>query len=104
MPLIADRFFRMKNAGEVVDLATSEVVRLTLEPSSANTRERAAVCDRLAGLRHPLLLPLVDYGMHGSRWFEAHARLPALQVPGVLARRAALQLGRPHPAAAAVPD
>src|SRR5260221_10497258 len=104
MPLIADRFFRMKNEGEVVDLATSEVVRLTLEPSAANPRERAGVCDRLAGLRHPLLLPLVDYGMHGSRWFEAHARLPALQVPGVQARRAALHLVRFLRAADVEPD
>src|SRR5260221_12724405 len=94
MPFIADRFFRRKNEGEVVGLATSEVVRLTLEPSSANTRERAAVCDRLSALRHPLLLPLVDYGMHGSRWFEAHARLAALRAPGVQARLAALHLVR----------
>jgi DNA-binding NtrC family response regulator/tetratricopeptide (TPR) repeat protein len=94
MPLIADRFFRVKDEREVVDLATSEIVRLTIEPSSANTRARATSCDRLAGLRHPLLLPLVDYGMHGARWFEAHACLPALRVPGVHARRAALHLVR----------
>ena len=94
MPLIADRFFRIKDEAEVVDLATSEIVRLTIEPSSTNTRARAAACDRLAGLRHPLLLPLVDYGMHGARWFEAHACLPALRVPGVHARQAALHLVR----------
>ena len=94
MPLIADRFFRMKDGGEVVDLATAEIVRLTVESGVVNTRERAAACDRLSGLRHPLLLPLVDYGMHGARWFEAHARLPALGVPGVHARRTALHLVR----------
>src|SRR5437867_10027436 len=94
MPLIADRFLRLKDGGEVVDLATAEVVRLTIESGEVNTRQRAAACDRLSGLRHPLLLPLVDYGMHGPRWFEAHARLPALRVPGIHTRRAALHLVR----------
>jgi DNA-binding NtrC family response regulator/tetratricopeptide (TPR) repeat protein len=94
MPLIADRFLRLKEGGEVVDLATTEVVQLALEPAPAKTRERAATCDRLAGVRHPLLLPLLDYGMHGARWFEAHARLPALRVPAGHARRAALHLVR----------
>jgi len=75
MPLIADRFFRTADDAEVVDLATAEIVRLAIEPSAVNTRERAAVCDRLSDLRHPLLVPLVDYGMHGGRWFEAHAGL-----------------------------
>jgi DNA-binding NtrC family response regulator/tetratricopeptide (TPR) repeat protein len=94
MPLIADRFFRRLDGAEVVDLATAEIVRLIIEPPAPNARERIAVCDRLADLRHPLLLPLVDYGMHGGRWFEAHARLPALRVPAVHARRAALHLVR----------
>ena len=94
MPLIADRFCRLKEDGEIVDLATAEIVRLTIEPPTVNTRERAAACDRLAGLRHPLLLPPADYGMHGARWFEAHACLPALRVPGVHAREAALHLVR----------
>lgn len=66
MPLIADRFLRLNEAGEVVDLATTEVVHLAVDPSPPDSRERAAVCDRLAGLRHPLLRPLVDYGMHLS--------------------------------------
>jgi DNA-binding NtrC family response regulator/tetratricopeptide (TPR) repeat protein len=94
MPLIADRFLRMKDGGEVVDLATTEMVRLTVDSGAVNTRERAAVCDRLSALRHPLLLPTIDYGMHGTRWFEAHARLPAQGVPGVHATRAALHLVR----------
>jgi DNA-binding NtrC family response regulator/tetratricopeptide (TPR) repeat protein len=94
MLLIADRFFRATPDGEVIDLATGETVRLVTEPSSVHTRDRAAACDRLSGLRHPLLLPLVDYGMHGARWFEAHARLPALRVPGARARHAALHLVR----------
>jgi DNA-binding NtrC family response regulator/tetratricopeptide (TPR) repeat protein len=94
MPLIADRFFRLNEDSEIVDLATAEAVRLTIESPASNLRDRAAACDRLAGLRHPLLLPIVDYGMHGARWFEAHARLPALHVPGILAREAALHLVR----------
>ncbi len=77
-----------------MDLGTAEIVRLAIEPSAVNTRARGAVCDRLSDLRHPLLVPLVDYGMHGARWFEAHARLLALRVPGVQARRAALHLVR----------
>jgi len=48
VPLIADRFLRLKEGGEVVDLATTEVVHLAIEPSPANGRTRAAVCDRLA--------------------------------------------------------
>src|SRR5436190_13726441 len=94
MPLVADRFFRVGEEGEILDLATGGAVRLTLEAAGTQTRERGAACDRLAGLRHPLLLPLVDYGMHGARWFEAHARLPALQVPDGHARLAALHLVR----------
>ena len=94
MPLIADRFFRLTADSEIVDLATAEAVRVTIDAPAANVRHRAAACDRLAGLRHPLLLPLVDYGMYGARWFEAHARLPALRVPGPLAREAALHLVR----------
>ena len=94
MPLVADRFFRVGEEGEILDLATGGAVRLTLEAAGTQTRERGAACDRLAGLRHPLLLPLVDYGMHGTRWFEAHARLPALRIAGVQARDAALHLVR----------
>src|SRR5436190_1389159 len=94
MPLVADRFFRVGEEGEILDLATGGAVRLTLEAAGTQTRERGAACDRLAGLRHPLLLPLVDYGMYGTRWFEAHARLPALRIAGVQARDAALHLVR----------
>ena len=95
MPLIADRFLRQKNDdGEVVDLATGEMVRLAIGPPGP-THDRASVCDRLSGLRHPLLLPLVDYGMHGRQWFEAHARLPALRAPGVRTSRTLWPSSRP---------
>ena len=94
MPLIADRFFRLNEDSEIVDLATAEAVRVTIEPPPAHIRDRARTCDRLAAVRHPLLLPLIDYGMHGGRWYEAHARLPALRVPDVHTRGAALHLVR----------
>jgi DNA-binding NtrC family response regulator/tetratricopeptide (TPR) repeat protein len=94
MPLIADRFLVHEEPREVVDLATGEVVRLVVEHAPAGVAARVAVCDRLAALRHPLLLPLVDYGMCGDRWFEAHAWLPALRAPALQARQTALHLVR----------
>src|SRR5260370_29253690 len=76
MPLIADRFCRLKEDGEIVDLATAEIVRLTIEPPTVNTRERAAACDRLAAPRPPLPLPRAHYGAHGARGLAAHSGLP----------------------------
>ena len=92
--LIADRF--LSTDDEVTDLATGETVRLSIEPRPSRTlvARRLATCDRLAGLRHPLLRPLVDYGMFGDCWFEAHASVPALPVFGMQAREAALHLVR----------
>ena len=92
MPLIAERF--LVEDDEVVDLATGETVRLSIDPAGARTRARAALCDRLFDLRHPLLLPLVDYGICGDAWFEAHASLPPLRARGVDARASALHLVR----------
>ena len=43
-------------------------------------RSRTTLCDRLAAIRHPLLLPLVDYGTCGTQWFEAHVPLPFARV------------------------
>lgn len=92
MPLIADRF--LAEDDEVVDLATGETVRLSIDAGAARARERVTLCDRLFSVRHPLLLPLVDYGAVGSRWFEAHANLPALRVSSAEARACALHLVR----------
>jgi DNA-binding NtrC family response regulator len=92
MALIADRF--LIDEDDAVDLATGEGVRLSIEPGSAGSRERAAACDRLIGVRHPLLFPLLDYGTFGDRWFEAHAAQSALQVSSGHARAAALHLVR----------
>jgi DNA-binding NtrC family response regulator len=92
MTLIADRF--LIDEDDAVDLATGEGVRLSIEFRSAGSHERAAACDRLMGVRHPLLFPLLDYGAFGDRWFEAHAAQPALTISNGHARAAALHLVR----------
>ena len=83
MPVVADRFLADEEDG-VIDLATGQSVRLTFACAlpRADARARAAVCDRLALLRHPLLVPLIDYGCVGPDWFEAHACVPPLRVSG----------------------
>ena len=95
MTLVADRFV-VHEQDCVTDLATGETVRLTIARalSRADAEARAAICDRLAGLSHPLLVPLVDYGSVGRDWFEAHSVIPALRVSDLDARRAALHLVR----------
>lgn len=82
MELLADRF--RVHDGRVMDLTTGAPVRFSLDGPSrrAEAQKRSALCDRLASVRHPLLLPLVDYGLWRDRWFEAHAVLPALRAPG----------------------
>src|SRR5690242_2742776 len=70
MPVIAERFLADEDG--VVDLATGESIRLTIDRVESCTPTRADACDALFGLRHPLLLPLVDYGVVGAHWFEAH--------------------------------
>jgi len=92
MPLIAERFLADEDG--VVDLATGESIRLTIDRVETRTSTRADACDVLFGLRHPLLLPLVDYGVVGEHWFEAHAHLQALRVPPLQTRPCALHLVR----------
>ena len=91
MPLIADRF--LAEDDDVVDLATGESVRLTIE-AAPGARARTDMCDRLFAVRHPLLRPLIDYGVCASGWFEAHAHLPPLHASGTDARGLALHLVR----------
>ena len=95
MSLVADRFL-VDEEEDVVDLATGETVRLTIAPALSPTERaaRAALCDRLSVVRHPLLIPLIDYGGAGPNFFEAHGCLPPLRVSGADARRAALHLVR----------
>jgi DNA-binding NtrC family response regulator len=92
MTLIAERFLADEDG--VVDLATGESIRLTIDRLERRTHDRAGPCDVLFGLRHPLLLPLVDYGVIGEHWFEAHAHLPTLRVPPLQSRPCALHLVR----------
>jgi two-component system, NtrC family, response regulator HydG len=96
MPLIADRFLSTDRPGDAIDLATDERVRLfvDVEVSRAAMAARTVVCDRLAGLRHPLLRPLVDYGAHGRGWFEAYACVPPATMGAGARRPAVLHLVR----------
>jgi transcriptional regulator with AAA-type ATPase domain/tetratricopeptide (TPR) repeat protein len=97
MALVADRFLTLDDrAGEALDLATGERARLFVDAyaSAADVWARAALCDRLAALRHPLLLPLLDYGTCGTRWFEAHAPAPPLRLSRAQLRRWVLHLVR----------
>ena len=94
MRVFADRF--LLDDADVVDLATGQIVRLWIEryPVRASIRDRLRLCDALAALRHPLLLPLVDYGFAEETWFEAHAVRPPLRMPAGRARQLALHLVR----------
>jgi DNA-binding NtrC family response regulator len=93
MDVIADRFGIERD--RTIDLATGYVVRLeaSADLSRAQVAERGALCDRLASLRHPLLVPLVDYGMWGGRWLEAHACGSSVRISAA-PRHAALHLVR----------
>jgi DNA-binding NtrC family response regulator/tetratricopeptide (TPR) repeat protein len=73
MQIVADRFALVQDAW--IDLATGARVRL--HTTAAGTRGAqvawASRCATQAGLRHPLLNPLVDYGiLDASRRFEAY--------------------------------
>jgi DNA-binding NtrC family response regulator/tetratricopeptide (TPR) repeat protein len=91
--LFAERFFC--DGRGVLDLATGEPVRISVAHlDAAGERARSAQCSALSELRHPLLLPLVDYGIAHGRWFEAHASVPRLRASAIQAGRAARHLGR----------
>ena len=94
MRVFADRF--LIEDGGTIDLATGELVRLTFDgclPAAALARRRE-VCDRLATLRHALLLPLLDYGTADELWFEAHAVRPPMSAGPAGSRQLALHLVR----------
>src|SRR5919199_293796 len=94
MRLFADRF--LVEDERALDLATGGRVRLTIDraPTRALIRDRDAVCCELAGIRHPLLVPIVDFGRAEGHWFEGHADVPPLRVARDESRRAALHLVR----------
>jgi DNA-binding NtrC family response regulator len=94
MRVFADRF--LLDDADVIDLATGESVRLWFDPRppQRSLPERFRACDALAALRHPLLLPLVDYGPAAEGWFEANAVRPAITTGVGNGRRLALHLVR----------
>src|SRR4051812_224759 len=71
--LLADRF--ASAGGQWVDLATGAAVRIRVAPAgSLRTQlEWNSRCAALAGLRHPAINPLIDYGMADAQHsFEAY--------------------------------
>ena len=94
MRVFGDRF--LLDDGEAVDLATGELVRLTFErhPAARTIAERTHLCDVVSMLRHPLLVPLLDYGTTEDGWFEAHAVRPPLRTGAMPSRQLALHVVR----------
>jgi DNA-binding NtrC family response regulator/tetratricopeptide (TPR) repeat protein len=86
--LLADRF--VPSGRTWVDIASGAPVRLVF--STARDASRQLVwddqCSERARLRHPLLNPLIDYGLLGSdRLFEAYAAGDSIALPGGQAAR-----------------
>lgn len=82
MQWVAERFFTTGH--EWIDAASGDAVSLHLFRADDDEVEWSEECSRLANLRHPLLNPLIDYGIGPNRCrFEAYERLPPLVVePG----------------------
>ena len=81
--LLADRFLRREDGW--FDIATAERVSVVVRPAGPRHAqiEWAERCAMLAVLRHPLLLPLIDYGAASStEIFEAFALQPPLAGTG----------------------
>ena len=73
MEIFVDRFLRTRN-GLVFDLASDSEVVFTRSTAGAGRGHSAWIdrCAALAGIRHPHLVELVDYGLIGTaRRFEA---------------------------------
>jgi len=83
MPCIADRFLAV--GAEWIDLATGASVRLRVTPAGTSREQLAwsARCETLANLRHPLINPLVDYGLADREHvFEAYLVRGPVQAGG----------------------
>jgi DNA-binding NtrC family response regulator len=94
MRLFADRF--LVDDHRALDLASGASVRIAIEKAAARTvtRDREALCSELAGIRHPLLLPIVDFGLAEGSWFEVHTEIAPLRSGRQDASGAALHLVR----------
>ena len=87
MQWIADRFFKTPEGW--LDAATGTAVRVFISaPVKAADLAWDDQCARLANLRHPLLNPLVDYGIAATHRFEAYAAGGVLALPATVATRA----------------
>ena len=81
--LLADRFLHRERAW--FDIATGERVSVVVHEAGPRRAQIAWAerCAMLAMLRHPLLLPLVDYGAAGpTTLFEAFGMRPPLAATG----------------------
>ena len=95
LQLLADRFLR--DSGRWFDLATGlpVTIRRAVAGSRSQQFEWNDVCAAMSRLRHPLLNPLLDYGLVASHeTFEAYAVTPALRTDAVRASRAATHVAR----------
>ena len=86
--VVADRFVRANNAW--IDLGTGQIATLRIVP--AGSRHEQFVwsmhCGVLANLRHPLLNPLIDYGIiERQRRFEAYATRSPIRISARIADR-----------------
>src|SRR5688572_24624240 len=84
--MVADRF--VASGTSWIDLATGGAVRIRLAPAGSPGEQMAwnARCAQLANLRHPLINPLIDYGLAGpDRVFEAYAAQGPVRAGGALA-------------------
>src|SRR3954466_12926995 len=82
--MLADRF--VSPGGAWIDLATGDAVRIHVARAGPARDQLAwnARCAALANLRHPLINPLIDYGLAGrDRTFEAYAVHGAVRAGGV---------------------
>ncbi len=81
--IVGDRFLAVGR--DWIDLATGESVRLHVTPAGTSRSQFAwsARCGVLANLRHPVINPLIDYGVADREHvFEAYAAPGPLQACG----------------------
>ena len=79
--VVADRFVRCADAW--IDLGTGRTTKLRILPAGSRNEQIVwnTQCAVLANLRHPLINPLIDYGLIDSQHrFEAYAAQPAIRV------------------------